>query len=111
MKRINLNLLRKVAMRSSREQRHASIVFRSGTPVAFGYNNENKHSEENAISEAYMIAGVTGKGATIVNIRITRGGKIGLSKPCPACLDLLKEKKFRKIIYSTNDGTFEEIYL
>jgi pyrimidine deaminase RibD-like protein len=98
-------------MKSKREQRHASIIFKSGNPIAFGYNTGNDHAETNAINKASLLAGVTGKGATIVNIRITRGGKIALARPCPACYELLREKKFRKIIYSDNNGRFVEEYL
>lgn len=96
-------------MKSKREQRHASIVFDHGKPIAFGFNDEGKHAEENAIAWLRIIYETYGK--TMVNIRLTQAGRIGLSKPCPACMELLKEKKFRKVIYSTNDGTFEEEYL
>ena len=93
-------------MKSRREQRHSSIIFCKGKPIAFGHNDEGFHAEENA-----LIHDVIYKNMTMVNLRITPGGKIGLSKPCPACLELLKMKKFRKVIYSTNEGTFEEIIL
>ena len=108
MKRINLNLLRKTAVRSKREQRHASIVFRNGCPISVGINDEGMHSEESAtrirIPDLY-------KGCTMVNIRLTRAGRVALSRPCPACMELLRAKRFRKVIYSTNEGTFKEEYL
>lgn len=104
--RLNLNLLTRVAKRSKREHRHASIIFKNGTPRTFGFNGTEHHAEENA-----MVRDKNYKGAVMVNIRLTKAGKIGMAKPCPGCLDLLKEKKFRKVIYSTNHGTFEEIYL
>lgn len=98
-------------MKSKREQRHASIVFKSGTPVGFGYNNGNFHAEERAITQASLMTGTTGKGATMLNIRLTHAGKIALSRPCPSCYELLKAKKFRKVIYSNNEGGFTEEYL
>jgi len=97
-------------MRSQRQHRHASIVFRRGNPIAGGYNDGEEHAEANAIHGVDRVT-TRPKNLVMVNIRLTKAGKIGLAKPCPACLDLLKEKKFRKVIYSTNAGTFEEIYL
>lgn len=96
-------------MKSKREQRHASIIFDHGTPKMFGMNNSHQHSEERAILHLSN-AGYILKNPIMVNIRLTQGGRIGNSKPCPSCLELLKEKKFRKVIYSTNQGTFEEIW-
>jgi len=98
-------------MKSRREQRHASIIFRNGNPVAFGVNSEALHAEEAAYITASKFSKIPVKGATMVNIRITRGGNIALARPCPACYELLKEKKFRKIIYSDNNGKFVEEYL
>ena len=111
MKRINQNLLRKIAMRSNREQRHASIIFDHGTPISFASNNDKYHSEEFAIIQCNFEDRIALKGKIMVNIRITRGGRVGLAKPCPSCYELLRERKFRKIIYSTNDGRFVEEYL
>ena len=97
-------------MKSNREQRHASIIFDHGNPIGMGYNDGNNHAEDNAIFDL-NINGENKRNKIMVSIRLTRAGRIGLAKPCPACLDLLKEKKFRKVIYSTNEGTFKEIYL
>lgn len=98
-------------MKSKREQRHASIIFRNGSPLAFGCNGIESHAEEVAINRFNLVVSSSCKGSTMVNIRLTQAGRIGNSKPCPACMELLKEKKFRKVIYSTNEGKFEEIYL
>ena len=95
-------------MKSRREHRHSSIIYLHGNPISFGYNTENYHAEEEAISHAGM---QDFSKHTIVNIRITPGGRIGIAKPCLACMEMLKKWKFRKVIYSTNKGTFEEIYL
>jgi len=104
-------------MKSKREQRHASIVFRNGCPIGFGYNNSSLHAEQQVVDKLIPLSFMEYaphnyfKGMIMVNIRITRGNKIGLAKPCPACYELLKEKKFRKIIYSDNNGRFVEEYL
>lgn len=99
--------MRKIASKSNRVQRHSSTIFVGGTPFTWGYNNGKYHSEEMAIRRARNST----IGSTMVNIRLTRAGRIALAKPCPACMDLIKSKKFRKVIYSTNEGTFKEEYL
>ena len=114
---MNLNLLTKTAMKSSREQRHSSIIFCHGKPISFGFNDPFRHAEENAIIDAeYKLNGSGLKGLTIVNFRLTAAGKIGLAKPCPACMDLIKSKGFRRVIWTVSYlamcvNHFEEIYL
>jgi pyrimidine deaminase RibD-like protein len=96
-------------MLSRREQRHSSIILKQGKPIAFGFNSDGFHAEEEALNKQWF--GYNFKNHVMINIRLTPGNKIGNSKPCPACLELLKFKKLRKVIYSTNEGTFEEIIL
>jgi cytidine deaminase len=96
-------------MKSRREQRHSSIIFRKGKPIAFGFNSSGFHAEEEAVNKLWFAYEF--KNHTIVNFRLTPGGRIGNSKPCPACLDFLRTRRFKKVIYSTNEGTFEEITL
>jgi len=75
-----------------------------------GYNDGDNHAEDNALFEIPM--NMEGKRSLImVNVRLTKTGKIGMARPCPACMKQLKKNKIRKVIYSTNAGTFEEIYL
>ncbi len=100
-------------MKSRREHRHSSIIYLHGNPVGFGHNTEDYHAEEEAINDAggFNVYERDFSKHTIVNIRITPGGRIGIAKPCLSCMELLRQKNFRKVIYSTNKGTFEEIYL
>ena len=38
-------------------------------------------------------------------------GKPGMSKPCPCCLEMLKNKGVKDITYVTTSGIFEQILL
>ena len=102
-------------MKSRREHRHASIIYLHGKPVGFGFNTSDCHAEEAALASAGGYNAYEEKRDfsrhVIVNIRITPGGRIGIAKPCLACMELLRSRKFRKVIYSTNHGTMETIWL
>ena len=66
------------------------------------------HSEVDAISKLWGRKRV-GKNTRLVNIRIARGHRLRLSKPCKNCQALLDKLKVTKIWYSTNDGGFKRI--
>jgi tRNA(Arg) A34 adenosine deaminase TadA len=40
--------------------------------------------------------------------RVTRGGKLGLSKPCPVCSLAIKEAGVKKVYYTDVDGSVSE---
>lgn len=46
---------------------------------------------------------------TIINVRVSNNQEIKLSKPCPNCQRVLLETNCRRIFYSTNEGSFEEL--
>lgn len=48
------------------------------------------------------------KGATMVVYREKKDGSLGMSRPCPSCMRLLKQYGFKKIIYTTDQGYAEE---
>ncbi len=45
----------------------------------------------------------------MVNIRIDRNNKLGISAPCQGCLSLLAFHSIKDVYYSTNQGTFEKL--
>lgn len=44
-----------------------------------------------------------------VNVRIDKNGLVNMSKPCSGCLDLLQKVGYKRIYYTTQLGTFEEL--
>lgn len=94
-----LNQLLRLALRSNHyHHRHATIIYNGGAFLSTGYNSDGKHSEMMAISRVKDKKKL--KGATVINIRLTKGGRIGLSKPCPSCEVELRKYGISKVVYT-----------
>lgn len=97
--------LRKLACRSNHAwARHAVIVTRGGAIIASGWNYNWRHAENNALSKLWPSERV---GTVVWSIRVSKGGKLSMAKPCPNCMKLLVEAKVKRVIYSTDQGTLE----
>lgn len=72
--------------------------------------SEQKHicSEFNAIIKLKRLTNIDTKKCTLINIRYDRNKKLALAQPCMSCDSLLAYHGFKKIIWSTNDGKYEE---
>lgn len=88
--------------------RHAAMVFRGGNIVATGSNHETIHAEVQALKKLWPDHRV---GTTVMSIRMTRGGVLGMAKPCPACEDFMRKAGVKKVIYSNNHGQMEKMKL
>lgn len=44
------------------------------------------------------------KGASILVVRKTPGGKVGLARPCKTCVEYLRYVGITNVYYTTNDG-------
>jgi hypothetical protein len=51
------------------------------------------------------------EGLTIVNTRINRKNEIDNSYPCNGCMELLRELKFEKILYTGKDKKFHRMMI
>lgn len=69
-----------------------------------------RHCSEHAEVGALRKASET-EGATAFVARVTRGGAVGLSRPCPACMKALRSAGVRKVVYTLDDGSTEELKL
>lgn len=49
------------------------------------------------------------KGAKIFVYRETRDGKLAMCRPCPACMQAIRDAGIRKIYYTTTDGFCQEL--
>lgn len=114
----------KEAGRSSFRQQLGAIVVKSGRLLATGYNrvgdntrliNQNWegsiHAEQDAILHL-LRQGREGelRGATIYVARI-KGNGTRLARPCDCCMNLCKYYKIKKVVYTNNDGTCDEVKL
>lgn len=48
---------------------------------------------------------------TLVVMRIDRENNVNSSCPCSGCKDMLKKKRFKRVWFSNNDGSFEKLKL
>ena len=105
----------------TRRARHCAILVRGKDRLSVGYNSYVTHSAMYKInkvkpflhSEVAAIMGVRHKdldGATIYVARVTKGNNIGLSRPCPTCMQVMRMFGIEKIVYTTDCGfAVEEI--
>lgn len=89
--------------------RHATLLFRGSVLCSAGYNQGWKHSEIMALNGVKHKGGA--KGMTVFNIRVTKGGRIGRSKPCEDCKKALVDAGVKAVWYTDDEGQmFKEIY-
>jgi deoxycytidylate deaminase len=79
-------------------------------PIArkLGYRFDAIHSELDSII-GYRGEEKRLKKCTLINVRVNRFGELGMSKPCPNCLNLLSEYRFKDIYYTNFDGQFTKL--
>lgn len=96
---------------------HSSLVVRGGAILSVGINKPDsnsfalKYAQHNGWqvhSESAAIYGVKNKeklrGSTLYNCRLTKNGKLEISKPCKGCALMLEEFGIRKVHFSKRDG-------
>jgi len=98
-----LRIARAVALNSPHPLfRHATLVFKGGKLLARGYNHDNIHSEQVALSKIWPNKR---KDVVLLNVRLSKNGEnLRNSKPCPNCQKFLEEFKISKVFYTDSDG-------
>lgn len=81
--------------------KHAALVYKSGALVSQGVNHDEVHAEVQALKKLWPSERAD---TTVVSIRMTRGGKLGLAKPCVMCEAYMRGAGVKKVIYSDNSG-------
>ena len=103
---------------------HFSFILERNKVLSFGWNKMAKthpyalrHGYEHGFlhSEVDAVKNFPGTPAglsrcALVNIRIGRQGQICLSKPCDCCTKFLIGLDFKEVLYSQDDGSFEELW-
>lgn len=96
---------------------HSSLIVRGGSVLAIGVNMPNQNGfirsysnfETNQVhSEFHCVNQIRRKidlnGCAMYNCRITRSNKVAISKPCPACSQMIINYGFKKVVYTTDIG-------
>lgn len=112
--------------------RHFSFILYKKRIVSIGINNQKTHplnlknrkisvrtgedfsdqkhicSEFSAIFKLKKMTNINTKKCTLVNLRYDRNKKLALARPCMSCISLLKYHEFKTIVYTNNNGVYEE---
>lgn len=108
----------KAALLSGAEHhRVGAALFKGKALVSIGWNSKKTHPASLTRYKAHHaeFACLTGlyktdlATTTIFVARITKGGNIGMSKPCDACSSLLRASGIKKVFYTNNKGEIERL--
>ena len=109
-------LAKKEAVKSPHEQHKlGAVVVKSGNVLSTGFNSlrpsgllktNTLHAEAAAILKVLKEGRLASlSGAEIYVSRFTRGGRVGLARPCVQCLELIRSCGIRRMHYTTDEGT------
>ena len=112
----------KEALKSQHKQhRLGAVIVKGHRILSTGFNEirpsrvldtETLHAEASAVLKLLKEDRLGDLiGADIFVTRYTRGGAIGLSLPCPHCMELLRSVGIKKVHYTLDDGTTEVMKL
>lgn len=87
---------------------HACIVQRGGAIVATGYNHGTIHAEQNALGQLWASER---KGCKVWSIRVTKGGRLAMAKPCDSCENYLRANGIKIVWFSNDAGEIERMKL
>lgn len=103
--RIPVKRLIKLASKSDHSRfYHATIIVKGSNIIGYGYNHGYTHSECDALYNVWPNKRI---GATAINLRITKTGRFGNSKPCDNCRIALRKSGIKKIYFTDSDGVFK----
>lgn len=116
---MSTKIANKVALNSVHKHRVGAVITKGGSVVSTGYNQMRPSRLLNTPTlhaEAAAILKVLNEhrphtlvGSHIFVSRWTKGGRIGLSKPCQKCSELIKSVGISSVTYTTNDGGSKRI--
>jgi tRNA(Arg) A34 adenosine deaminase TadA len=107
-----LRFAKNVAKTSEHRYPMAAVIVHNGKPISVGINQIKTHPDapRNGLHAECHAIKCSGKydlaGATIFVYRQKRNGEVGMARPCPDCLKILKEKGFKYMYYTTNKYPF-----
>ncbi len=112
----------KVAKKSLYKQHQVgAVIVKGGNILATGYNSkqpssvlntETRHAEAAAILQLLKQRRQHDLvGSSMYVSRFTRGGRLGISKPCIACDGLIRSVGIREVYYINQEGQTERMKL
>lgn len=115
-----LEVARHLASRSTEPNKHGAVLMRGGRVLSTGINSKrndplvvasehiksgcSEHAEAAAFRRAAGKSEDHLKGATLYVARVNNHGQDRDSRPCPACMELIRLYKVKKVVYTTSAG-------
>lgn len=120
MKERFISLAIQQAKQSNCNNRLGAVICHQKTVLGAGYNKSSSpllnkgiikknHANMGLHAEVAAMVGLDRKvikGTTLYVVRLRRNNSIGMSKPCISCMFYITGMGVKKIIYSTDDGSF-----
>lgn len=100
-----------LAINSQLKQRVGCIAVYRGKIVATGYNTSYEVSSKNPYKTIYQHAECCVlnlpdlRGVDIYVTRLLQDGSLTMAKPCAICVNILKQKRIKRIYYTDFDGS------
>lgn len=116
---MSTRIANKVALKSSHKHRMGAVIVKNGNVISTGYNRV-RHSKligtPTLHAEAAAILKVLNEhrqhtlvGSHLFVSRWTRGGRLGLAKPCKHCESLIRAVGIDTVSYTTDTGETKRI--
>lgn len=119
---MSMRMAAKTALHSTfKQHRVGAVLVKGGNILSTGFNTRQPSSvlgTPTRHAEASCILKLMKEqrqhelvGSSIYVTRFTAGGRVGLARPCNACMGLIQASGIKRIYYTTNEGTTESISL
>jgi deoxycytidylate deaminase len=111
---MSFRMASKEAIKSPHPQHKVgAIIVKSGRVLSTGFNSfrytrelqkNNVHAEEAAILKLLKHRRLSDlSGAEIFVTRFTKGGRVGIARPCASCMSIIKSVGISDVHYTTDD--------
>jgi deoxycytidylate deaminase len=119
---MSIRIASKEALKSQHKQHKlGAVIEKGGRILSVGYNSirpshvlktNTLHAEAAAILKLLKDRRQHDLvGSNLYVSRFTRGGRIGMARPCPHCRSLAQSVGIRQVFYTTDEGTTETMKL
>lgn len=111
-----INIAMKQSLNGQHKQhRVGAVIVKGGAVLSTGYNKmrftrELQRPTLHAEADAILKVLKEGRQASLVGAvlyvsRYTKGGKVGLAKPCSSCMELIRSVGISCVNYTNDDGS------
>lgn len=110
---MSFRIAERQAMRSVfKQHRLGAVIVKGGRVLSTGFNSRRPsrllsrptlHAEASAVLKLLKQRRLSDlSGADLYVTRFTAGGRVGMARPCPSCMDLIRAVGIRRVYYSTD---------